>query len=153
MRFILLLALGVLVPVVALAAPGDLDSTFNGTGVVATPVLTSEGLASSVVVQSDGKIVAGGDQIEGLIQQSDGKLVAAGLSYDAGFNSSTITLVRYLDDGTPDPSFGGGDGKVTTAISSSFDGALALIEQTDHKLVVAGYADTDIVVVRYGTDG
>jgi uncharacterized delta-60 repeat protein len=193
MRFIPFLALAVLVPVVALAAPGDLDSTFNGTGIVVTPVLTSGGIASSVVVQSDGKIVAGGyafngtdldfalvrydstgvpdpafgggdgivttaigggdDQLEALIQQADGKLVAAGLSYDAGFNSSTITVVRYLEDGTPDPNFGGGDGKVTTAVSSSFDGALALIEQTDHKLVVTGYADTDIVVVRYGTDG
>jgi uncharacterized delta-60 repeat protein len=193
MRRIPLFALSLLIPVVALAAPGDLDSTFNGTGIATTPVLVSDGSASAVVVQSDGKIVAGGsafnasndldfalvrydalgaldsgfggsgivttaigagdDQIEALIQQSDGKLVAAGLSYDAGFNSSTITLVRYLDDGTPDPAFGGGDGKVTTAVSSSFDGALALIEQTDHKLVVAGYADTDIVVVRYGTDG
>jgi uncharacterized delta-60 repeat protein len=193
MRRIVSLGLALLVPVVALAAPGDLDSTFNGTGIVVTPVLTSDGSAAAVVVQSDGKIVAGGsafngndfdfaivrydasgaldpafgggtgivttavgagdDEIHALIQQADGKLVAAGLSYDAGFNSSTITLVRYLDDGTPDPSFGGGDGKVTTAVSSSFDGALALIEQTDHKLVVAGYADTDIVVVRYGTDG
>jgi uncharacterized delta-60 repeat protein len=193
MRRIPLFALSLLIPVVALAAPGDLDSTFNGTGIVVTPVLESDGSASAVVVQSDGKIVAAGsvfngsdfdfalvrydalgvldpafgggdgivttaigpgdDQIEALIQQADGKLVAAGLSYDATFDSSTVTLVRYLEDGTPDPSFGGGDGKVTTAISSSFDGALALIEQTDHKLVVAGYADTDIAVVRYGADG
>ena len=193
MRRIPLFALSLLIPVVALAAPGDLDSTFNGTGIAVTPVPTSDGSASAVVVQTDGKIVAAGsvfngsdfdfalvrydalgvldpafgggdgivttaigpgdDQIEALIQQADGKLVAAGLSYDATFDSSTVTLVRYLEDGTPDPSFGGGDGKVTTAISSSFDGALALIEQTDHKLVVAGYADTDIAVVRYGADG
>jgi uncharacterized delta-60 repeat protein len=193
MRHLVILALTLLVPVVASAAPGDLDSTFNGTGIVVTPVPTSDGSATSVVVQSDGKIVAAGsvsngsdfdfalvrydalgaldttfgggdgivttavgagdDEIKGLIQQSDGKLVAVGSSFDAAFESSTLTLVRYLEDGTPDPDFGGGDGKVTTAVSSSFDEGLAVIEQSDHKLVVTGYADTDVVVVRYGTDG
>jgi uncharacterized delta-60 repeat protein len=176
----------------ALAAPGDLDTFFNMTGVVTTPVL-SGAEATSVVLQLDGKIVAAGnasngtnldfalvrydtngaldptfgggtgkvttaigpgdDQIEALIQQTDGKLVAAGLSYDANFDSSTITVVRYLDDGTPDPGFGGGTGKVTTSIGPDYDGALALIQQTDDKLVVAGYSGTDIALVRYETNG
>src|SRR6185369_14891229 len=88
MRRLLMLVAAVLVPVVALAAPGDLDSTFNGTGIVVTPVLTSDGIASSVVVQSDGKIVAGGSAFN-------------------GFNLD-FALVRYDSTGTPDPGFGGG---------------------------------------------
>ena len=187
----LALLVAVVSAVSAAAAPGDLDTTFNTTGVVTTPVLTG-GEATSVVYQQDGKIVAAGfafngtdldfalvrydatgaldssfggtgivttaigpgdDQVEALIQQTDGKLVAAGLSYDANFDSSVISLVRYLDDGTPDPMFGGGTGKITTSISSEFDGALALIQQTDDKLVVAGFGGTDVALVRYETNG
>jgi len=177
----------------AVAAPGDLDMTFNGTGTVVTPVASSGSEASAIVRQLDGKLVAAGfafngsnldfalvrydasggldpsfgggtgkvttaigpgdDEIRALIQQADGKLVAAGLSYNATFDTSTMTVVRYLDDGTPDPAFGGGTGKVTTAITTEFDGALALIQQTDGKLVVAGYGAADIALVRYETDG
>src|SRR5262245_82010 len=181
----------------ALAAPGDLDLGFNGTGFVVTVVPTGSSQAKSIARQTDGKIVVAGfanvpvqgndnldflvvrydtaggldssfggtgivttairdgdDQAEAVIQQTDGKIVAAGLSYDAGFNDSTVTLVRYLDNGTLDPNFGGGTGKVTTAIGTgTYDGALALIQQADGKLVVAGYTDIDIVVVRYDTSG
>ena len=180
----------------ALAAPGDLDTSFNMTGVVTTPVLTGP-LATSVVHQMDGKTVAAGfafngtdldfalvrydttgaldpsfgggtgkvttpigpgdDELRALIQQTDGKLVAAGVSYDEFFNTSTFSLVRYLENGTPDPGFGGGTGKVTTAISPDFDGALALIQQADGKLVAAGYSGTasgtGIALVRYETTG
>src|SRR6185436_16267773 len=96
---------------------------------------------------------AGDDEADALIQQADGKLVAAGVSYTEAFDSSAISLVRYLDSGTPDPAFGGGTGKVTTAIGMEYDGALALIQQTDGKLVVAGYSGTDIALARYETDG
>src|SRR5262245_46711501 len=181
----------------ALAAPGDLDLGFNGTGFVVTVVPTGSSQAKSIARQTDGKLVVAGfanvpvqgndnldflvvrydtavgldssfggtgivttairdgdDQAEAVIQQTDGKIVAAGLSYDAGFNDSTVTLVRYLDNGTLDPNFGGGTGKVTTAIGTgTYDGALALIQQADGKLVVAGYTDIDIVVVRYDTSG
>src|SRR5262249_10354078 len=96
----------------------------------------------------------GEDTAQAVIQQTDGKLVVAGVSYDAGFNDSTLTIVRYLDDGTPDPTFGGGTGKVTTAVGAgTFDGALAVVQQADGKLVVAGYTDTDIAVARYDTAG
>jgi uncharacterized delta-60 repeat protein len=181
----------------ALAAPGDLDLGFNGTGFVVTVVPTGDSQAKSIARQTDGKVVVAGfanvpvqgnpdnldflvvrydtaggldssfggtgivttairggdDQAEAVIQQTDGKIVAAGLSWDGTeFNDSTVTLVRYLDNGTLDPNFGGGTGKVTTAIGT-LDGALALIQQADGKLVVAGYTDTDLVVVRYDTSG
>jgi len=182
----------------ALAAPGDLDPTFNGTGTVVTPIVSTDAKATAVVLQTDGKLVAAGfarvpvignpdnldfavvrydesgtpdpsfggtgivttairggdDQAQAVIQQTDGKLVVAGLSYDSSsFTDSTITIVRYLDDGTLDPGFGGGTGKVTTAVTPDFDGAFALIQQADLKLVVAGYGGGDLALVRYELDG
>ena len=98
MRRLLMLLSALLFPVVALAVPGDLDSTFNSTGIVVTPVLTSDGIASSVVVQSDGKIVAAGSAFNG--------------------DDRDFALVRYDATGTLDPAFGAGTGIVTTAIGA-----------------------------------
>ncbi len=182
----------------ALAAPGDLDPTFNSTGTLVTPITSTNAQANAVVRQTDGKLVAAGfanvpvvgnpenldfalvrydvdgtldpafgsggivttaigpgdDQAQAVIQQTDGKLVAAGLSYDVDFNS-TITLVRYLANGTLDPTFGGGTGIVTTMVgdTADVDAANALIQQADLKLVVAGYHGTDLTLVRYALDG
>lgn len=203
-----------------LGAPGDLDSTFNGTGKVTTVLASGYSQARAIARQSDGKLLVAGsanvpapgnpdnldlvvvrydasgmpdasfggtgavttdvrgseDDAQAVIQQMDGKIVVAGLSYDAGFNNSTLTIVRYLDNGMLDPAFGGGTGKVTTAVgtcvnnptmtctgdpdcpvgdncAAAYDGAYALLEQADHKLVVAGFGDTDIVVARYDSSG
>lgn len=181
-----------------LAAPGDLDPTFGGGGIVVTPIVGTNAQAMAVMRQTDGKLVAAGyanlpivgdpdnhdfavvrydedgtldstfggtgivttsirpgqDDAHAVIQQADGRIVVAGLSYDGtGFNDSTITVVRYLDDGTLDPEFGGGTGKVTTAVGPDYDGAFAVVQQSDLKLVVAGYSGTDVALVRYTTDG
>ena len=39
---------------------GSLDTTFDATGIVTTPVGTSDDEANAVAIQSDGKIVAAG---------------------------------------------------------------------------------------------
>jgi hypothetical protein len=44
----------------ALAAPGDLDLGFNGTGFVVTVVPTGSSQAKSIARQTDGKVVVGG---------------------------------------------------------------------------------------------
>ena len=119
MRFIPLLALAVLVPVVALATPGDLDSTFNGTGSVATPVLTSDGIASSVVIQADGKIVAGG---------------ASNVQINSNF-----AVARYESDGDLDTSFSD-DGKLTIDFFGSTDVAENIAIQGNGKIVLGGLA-------------
>jgi uncharacterized delta-60 repeat protein len=122
--------------VVRYAVDGSLDPTFGGgTGIVTTVVRGGE------------------DQAQAIIQQADGKLVVAGISFDAGYNTSTITLVRYLGDGSLDPAFGGGTGKVTTQVGPDYDGATALLQQADGKLVVAGFSGTDIAVARYLAGG
>jgi uncharacterized delta-60 repeat protein len=193
----LVLAILVLTPAATLAAPGDLDPTFNGTGIVTTPV-GGGAQATSVVRQLDGKLVAAGfanvpvggnpdnldfaivrydhtgmldptfggtgivttavrngdDQIEAMIQQADGKILVAGHSFDGpSFADSAVTLARYLDDGSLDPTFGGGTGKVVLTPNAEYDLVAALVQQADQKIVVAGSSGNDVLVVRLELDG
>jgi uncharacterized delta-60 repeat protein len=89
-----------------------------------------------------------------VIQQADGKLVVAGYSWNG--SNDDFALVRYNADGSLDTGFDG-DGKVTTAIGTSYDEAFSVIQQADGKLVVAGYSHNgsnyDVALVRYNADG
>ena len=104
---------------------GSLDTTFNGSGIVLTPV----GRANSVAIQADGKIIAAGGVISG----------------------SSFTLVRYNADGSLDTSFNG-TGIVSTPARNSWGGASDLAIQTDVKIVAVGYS-VDFAAVRYNPDG
>jgi uncharacterized delta-60 repeat protein len=120
------------------AAPGDLDPSFSGDGIVTTPVGT------------------GDDQVNGVRVQSDGKIVVAGTT-DNGFAApDDFALVRYTSSGALDSSFGSG-GKVVTSISSSEDRGQAVAIHTDGKIVVAGHSliggDWDFALTRYTTAG
>src|SRR5438045_478706 len=74
-----------------------LDISFGAEGKLITPI-SQWGGASSVALQSDGKIVAVGSSSDNPAQTSD------------------FTLVRYNPDGNLDSSFGS-NGYATTAIS------------------------------------
>ncbi len=120
---------------------GSLDTSFGGTGIVITPVGNSSG-ASSVAIQSDGKIVA------------------AGGSYNGTRND--FAIVRYNTDGSLDTSFNG-TGKVITPViapvGNSGGSVKALAIQADGKIVVVGSAGYDFslnfafAVVRYNSNG
>lgn len=117
---------------------GGLDPTFGDGGRVLTTFEPS-GIAgaSAVLIQGDGKIVAGGST--------------------GGGPESDFALVRYLPDGELDPSFGDG-GRVVSPISSVTDWLLALAVQPDGKLVAAGYSYQalsrgHIALARYHPDG
>ncbi len=176
------------------AAPGDLDTNFGVGGGVTTLVGGGYDGARTVVQRSDAKLVAGGYSYNGsnydfalaryntdgsldsgfgvggkvntaigssndaafsMAQQTDNKLVLAGYSYNGG-TSYNFALARYNEDGSLDSSFGTG-GIVTTAMSSSDDSSYSVIQQTDGKLVVAGYARVGssyrFALARYNTDG
>jgi uncharacterized delta-60 repeat protein len=65
-----------------------------------------------------------------------------------------FALARYLGDGTLDPSFGGGDGIVTTDLGTRTDIARAIVIQpADGRIVVAGTVDGDVALVRYTDTG
>jgi uncharacterized delta-60 repeat protein len=114
---------------------GSLDTSF-GTGGKVTTDIGSGDTASSVAIQSDGKIVA------------------AGYSYIGSNND--FALVRYKTDGSLDTNFDS-DGKVTTDIGSG-DTAYSVAIQSDGKIVAAGtrgggLGGNDIALARYNTDG
>lgn len=119
-----------------LAAPGDPDVSFNGSGKVATPVGNGEDTGLAVAVQTDGKILLIGTSFNG--------------------SNLDLALVRYRPDGTLDPSFGTA-GKVMTGIGNGDDYGVSVAVQTDGKIVAAGQVNTgsryDFAVVRYRADG
>ncbi|HYC48166.1 MAG TPA: hypothetical protein VED01_22055 [Burkholderiales bacterium] len=96
----------------------------------------------------------GPDTAESLVLQSDGKLVAAGwMSTAVGVD---FALARYNVDGTLDTTFSG-DGKVITDFGGNFDRAHDLVLQPDGKILVAGHSNASgsnaFALARYNADG
>ena len=122
---------------------GTLDKTFGAGGKVQTDFPGLAAVASSVVVQPDGKIVVAGGAFLLFTFAGDFK------------------VARYNPDGSLDTSFGDG-GIVTTTFpegSYAFDVAL----QADGKIIAAGTvfvdfnpgesSNTDFALARYNPDG
>jgi uncharacterized delta-60 repeat protein len=170
---------------------GDLDSTFNDSGIVTTPITNADGYGRGVALQSDGKIVVAGrseynsgdndfavvrytptgtldstfndtgivttpigsgeDRGFGVELQSDGKIVVAGFSENGNGNTG-FAVVRYTTTGTLDSTFND-TGIVTTPIGNFGDVAFPVAIQPDDKIVVAGAADDSFAVVRYTVSG
>jgi uncharacterized delta-60 repeat protein len=130
---------------IAQAFDGVLDPSFSGDG-----FLLVDGPAGDH------------DEITAVAVQTDGKIVAAG-EMDMDPTATTrrdFAVARYNADGSPDMSFGGGDGVVTTDIGTNTDdlaGRVAI--QPDGKLVVAGECNMgattgfDVCLVRYTDAG
>ena len=136
-------------PAAGASGPGNLDTSFNGTG-IATTSIGGVDAANAVVVQPDGKTVAAGT-----VQASFGGVTHFG-------------VVRYNVNGTLDTSFGGsgGPGKVVTppfygpadGSGSNGDAARAVALDANNKIVVAGDASDNnalgaLAVARYNTNG
>ena len=117
---------------------GSLDTSFDGDGRLTTDFFGASDLASALVVQPDGKIVAVG---------------YTGIGAGSNYN---FALARYNSDGSLDTSFDG-DGMVTTDLFGNQDEAYALALQPDGKLVAAGWASNggsyDFALARYNPDG
>jgi uncharacterized delta-60 repeat protein len=117
-----------------------LDPSFGNQRKVTTDFGSLSDEATSVAVQSDGKIVVGGGSGVGTL--------------------GAFALSRYTTDGTLDATFGSG-GKVTTNLSPVIDQLLDVAIQPDGKILAVGYAKhegtvsnlTDFAVVRYKEDG
>jgi uncharacterized delta-60 repeat protein len=89
----------------------------------------------------------------------DGRILAGGTSFWAVSLSSwaDVSLMRYLADGTLDPSFGEA-GQIATDLGGSWDEAFALALQDDGKVLVVGWTSPDgivgdILLIRYNADG
>ncbi len=99
--------------VIRLAADGMLDQSFGSGGVATVP---------------------GGDGATDLLIQPDGSVVTIGAAPGDG-----IRIVRFRPDGTVDPAFGLSAG-ITDVASDDWQGANAVAQTPDCRLVVAGWA-------------
>ncbi len=121
-------------------ANGTLDPSFNGDGIVMASFTNGDDGASGAVLQPDGKIVLGGYSGSG--------------TSDPEFAVARLTASGYLDNTFH------GDGMATAPVSSYADQARAIILQPDGKVVLGGYAhsnipggSSDFALVRFTTNG
>jgi len=125
------------VGVVRYNTDGSLDTGFSGDGKVTTPVDSPlGGFYQALVVQSDGKIIVGGE------------------AYNS--NDSDLALARYNMDGTLDTTFDS-DGKVTLSLSTKGEGVRGVAVQTDGKILAVDAhrlpTSEDAALVRFNADG
>ena len=106
-------------------APGDLDPSFDGDGRIVLPFI--------------------GSPVETL-RQPDGRIVIAG-TVDEDF-----AVWRLNPDGSPDRSFGGGDGAAVADFDGS-DWASSAALQPDGKILVAGPTGYGPGIARFRPDG
>ncbi len=137
------LALAALAPPAA-AAPGDLDPSFSGDGLVSTLTSPDTFVPRAVAIQPDGRIVV------------------AGHSCDTGTcgptGDSSFRLLRYPPDGGLDTDFGAG-GMVTTAVGVGRSQAFDVVVRGDGRIVAGGVGSVDaadpgsFALAVYGPDG
>jgi uncharacterized delta-60 repeat protein len=121
---------------------GELDASYSGDGKQTTGFGgDDDDYATSLAIQSDGKIVAAGATRTG--------------------SASSFALARYLSDGSLDTTFAG-DGKQTTDFPGDIDIASGVAVDGDGRIVAAGgLEDTfngeagpyDLAIARYRADG
>jgi uncharacterized delta-60 repeat protein len=115
---------------------GSLDATFNGSGIVITPVTTGYDEAVALAIQSDSKIVLAG--------------------YCTVITNFDFCAVRFSANGALDDGFNS-TGVVLTPVTAGNDEARAVAVQTDGKIVLAGRCgispNLDFCMVRYTANG
>jgi uncharacterized delta-60 repeat protein len=115
---------------------GIVDKSFGNKGLIVTAVSDEKDVASSVAIQSDGKIV--------VVGSTDHK------------PTTDIVLIRYNENGSLDYSFGIG-GIVITDINSGFDIGKSIAIQGDGKLIVSGFTHVGnkffMTLLRYDSIG
>jgi uncharacterized delta-60 repeat protein len=113
---------------------GSLDTTFGG---------------------GDGKVTTnftkGDDRADAVAIDSTGDIVVAGSANYFGLDGR-FALARYDSNGAPVTAFSG-DGRLTTNFTPGFDGAFAVAIQSDHAIVAAGQAGSDLGMARYSSAG
>ena len=157
---------------------GSLDTTFSGDG----KLLTSNGIATAVAVQPDGKVVMAGNynndfQVvrlnrhgstdstfsgDGFVTTSVGttdsvytvNVLGSGKILVGGTSADNFALVRYNPDGTLDTTFDT-DGKLVTSLGLGTTATLnSIVTSSDGKYIAAGTdGNKDIIVMRFNSDG
>ena len=117
-------------------ANGDLDNTFGTGGKITKDIAKNYDDITSIVVQSDNKIVV------------------VGYTYNGSYH--TVILMRFNSDGTPDNTFGT-NGIAYTALKMNNIYATCVALQSNGKIVVGGKAYTgttyNFLLLRYNANG
>lgn len=114
---------------------GTIDQSFGKNGIVILDIGTYTGesrsrdIAKSLLIQSDGKIVVGGET--GAITFFD------------------TVLVRLNSNGSLDPYFGNGG----IVINKNFNDLYKIVLQQNGKVLVAGIKNYNLIITRYNLDG
>ncbi len=98
---------------------GTLDSSFHTDGIVVTTFGPSHEEIRSIVIQTDGKILAGGSRHNG--------------------SKNDIAVARYKSDGSLDTAFHT-NGTVVFSITAQDNGAFGLVIQSDGRVIAVGEA-------------
>ncbi len=123
-----------------LNSDGIIDSTFGIDGRVITPFDDQQDYLAAIAIQSDGKIIAVGNELGGNASTHDG-LVA-----------------RYLPDGELDSSFGN-EGTIRQDGYGGIDAFYDVTIQNDGKIIALGYTSNtnpygkESFLVRYNVNG
>lgn len=96
-----------------------------------------------------------GERVSKSVMQDDGKIVLVGSTDDQ--TQTDMFIARFNADGTPDTTFGGGDGFVQQAIGISSDIATAVDVHSDGRIVVGGRTQSGtenlLFAARFTTEG
>jgi len=94
------------------------------------------------------------DGITSIALQSDGKIVAGGYSYLEGI--SNFALARYNSDGSLDNTFGS-EGKIISLFNNQGSSASSIAIQKTGKIVLGGscgeHMNSNFILARYNSDG
>lgn len=117
--------------VARLTPAGALDLSFGGgDGVVSFPFgADDDNRATAVAIDGSGRIVV------------------------AGYTTFDFAVARLTSAGQLDPTFGGGDGKVTTASPGFFARTADLLIDPSGRIVVGGSEGDDFALLRYTSSG
>jgi uncharacterized delta-60 repeat protein len=130
---VLILLAGLLISTSALAAPGELDPTFNGTGIMPAGT-TGAGIYNPVNL---------------LLVQPDGKILLA-----RGGANFSFDIVRLDPSGTPDLSFGDNGVSHNDPAVTWWTDLRQIVLQPDGKILMAGSTAPDSCsVARLNADG
>ena len=121
--------------IIRYTSDGILDTTFNGSGIVITDILTNRT-----------------DRASSLALESGGKIVVAGYTNNVT-SGNNFAIARYNTDGSLDSTFNA-TGKVSSDLNSnSNDIGNAVRLQSDGKIVVAGSSNSDFGLARFKQNG
>ena len=108
--------------------------------------------------------LAGGsnDEINTLIVQSDGKILASGIMLNTATRNDDFVVLRFNSDGSADAGFGGNGRALTDFGVQGADRARDMLLQPDGRIVLVGteshatggaYGEANFAAARYNSDG